>query len=73
MGFLRGIGPMELIIILVIVMIIFGVGRLTEIGSVLGRSIREFRNSVQGDDSTASENESEDDPTQQKVGPGNQQ
>ena len=60
MGFVRGIGPMELIIILVIVMIIFGVGRLTEIGSVLGRSIREFRNSVQGDDSTASENESED-------------
>ncbi len=73
MGFLRGIGPMELIIILVIVMIIFGVGRLTEIGSVLGRSIREFRNSVQGDDSTASENESEDGSSQQKVGPGSQQ
>ncbi|HIA16967.1 MAG TPA: twin-arginine translocase TatA/TatE family subunit [Dehalococcoidia bacterium] len=70
---MRGIGPMELIIILVIVMIIFGVGRLTEIGSVLGRSIREFRNSVQGDDSTASENESEDSSSQQKVGPGNQQ
>ena len=69
MGFVRGIGPMELIIILVIVMIIFGVGRLTEIGSVLGRSIREFRNSVQGDDSTASENESEDGSSQQKVGP----
>jgi len=73
MGFVRGIGPMELIIILVIVMIIFGVGRLTEIGSVLGRSIREFRNSVQGDDSTASENESEDGSSQQKVGPGSQQ
>ena len=73
MGFVRGIGPMELIIILVIVMIIFGVGRLTEIGSVLGRSIREFRNSVQGDDSTASENESEDGSSQQKAGPGNQQ
>ena len=73
MGFLRGIGPMELIIILVIVMIIFGVGRLTEIGSVLGRSIREFRNSVQGDDSTASENESEDGSSKQKVGPENQQ
>jgi sec-independent protein translocase protein TatA len=73
MGFVRGIGPMELIIILVIVMIIFGVGRLTEIGSVLGRSIREFRNSVQGDDSTASENESEDDSSQQKVGPGSLQ
>ena len=54
-------------------MIIFGVGRLTEIGSVLGRSIREFRNSVQGDDSTAPENESEDGSSKQKVGPENQQ
>ncbi len=37
------IGPMELIIILVIVMIVFGVGRLTEIGGALGKGIREFR------------------------------
>ena len=43
MPFARGIGPLELIIILVIVMIIFGVGRLTEIGGALGKSIREFR------------------------------
>ena len=37
------IGITELIIVLVIVMIIFGVGRLTEIGGALGKSIREFR------------------------------
>ena len=37
------IGPTELIIILVIVMIIFGVGRLPEIGSSMGKAIREFR------------------------------
>lgn len=37
------IGPTELIIILVIVLIIFGVGRLPEIGGAIGRSIREFR------------------------------
>ncbi len=43
MPFARGIGVWELIIVLVIVMIIFGVGRLTEIGGVLGKSIREFR------------------------------
>jgi len=36
-------GGMELIIILVIVLIIFGVGRLPEIGGALGKSIREFR------------------------------
>ncbi len=43
------IGPMELIIILVIVMIIFGVGRLTDIGGALGKSIREFRKSSMDD------------------------
>jgi sec-independent protein translocase protein TatA len=37
------IGPTELIIVLVIVLIIFGVGRLPEIGGAIGKSIREFR------------------------------
>ncbi len=44
------IGPTELIIILVIVMIVFGVGRLPEIGGALGKSIRSFKRSVTGDD-----------------------
>ena len=39
------LGPMELIIILVIVMVIFGVGRLPEIGGAMGKAIREFRKS----------------------------
>jgi len=37
------IGPMELVIILVLVMIIFGVGRLPEIGGAIGKGLREFR------------------------------
>jgi sec-independent protein translocase protein TatA len=37
------LGPFELIIILVIVIIIFGVGRLPEIGGAVGKAIREFR------------------------------
>ncbi len=47
------IGPTELIIILVIVMIVFGVGRLPEIGGALGKSIRSFKRSVTGDDEVA--------------------
>ena len=43
MPFVGSMGITELIITLVIVMIIFGVGRLTEIGGALGKSIREFR------------------------------
>ena len=37
------IGPTELIIILVIVMMIFGVGKLPQAGSAIGKAIREFR------------------------------
>ena len=60
MPFVRGIGVPELVIILVIVMIIFGVGRLSEIGGALGRSIREFRRSAEGEDVLGgSESESE--------------
>ncbi len=37
------VGPTELIIVLVIVMFLFGAGKLPEVGSALGRGIREFR------------------------------
>jgi sec-independent protein translocase protein TatA len=43
------IGPMELILILVIVLMVFGVGKLPQVGTALGRAIREFRKSQQGD------------------------
>ncbi len=39
------VGPTELILLLVVVLIIFGVGRLPEIGGAMGKAIREFRNS----------------------------
>jgi len=38
--------PAHLILILIIVLILFGPGKLPEIGSAIGRSIREFRHSV---------------------------
>jgi sec-independent protein translocase protein TatA len=41
-----GLGAPELIIVLVIVIVLFGVGRLPEIGGAIGKSIREFRSSV---------------------------
>lgn len=37
------LGPPELILILVIVLILFGPGKLTGLGSSLGKSIKEFR------------------------------
>ncbi|MFN3706495.1 MAG: twin-arginine translocase TatA/TatE family subunit [Thermoflexales bacterium] len=44
------LGPLEVIIILVVVILLFGVGRIGKIGGELGRSIREFRRGLQGDD-----------------------
>ena len=41
-----GIGMPELLVILVIVVIIFGAGKLPEIGGALGRSIRNFKKAV---------------------------
>ena len=41
-----GLGIGELLVILVIVMIIFGAGRLPELGDGLGRGIRNFRKAV---------------------------
>ena len=43
-------GPLELVIILVIALLILGPGRLPDVGSALGKSIREFRKSTTDDD-----------------------
>lgn len=44
------IGPLEIVIILVIILIIFGVGRLPEVGAGLGKGIRNFKKTVQGEE-----------------------
>lgn len=42
-------GPTELIIILLIVLLLFGVGRISKIAGELGSSIRAFREGLQGE------------------------
>jgi len=44
------IGGPELIIVLAIILIVFGVGRLPEVGGALGKGIREFRKSQKDSD-----------------------
>ena len=43
------LGPPELILILLIIVVIFGVGKLTQVGPALGKSIRGFREAVEDD------------------------
>ena len=45
-----GIGPWEIVIILLIVALIFGAGRLTDVTGALGKSVREFRKAASADD-----------------------
>ena len=42
------IGPLEIIILLVIVLVIFGPKRLPELGRGLGKGMREFKDSLSG-------------------------
>jgi sec-independent protein translocase protein TatA len=48
------LGPTELILILAIVVVLFGVGRIGKIGKELGTGMREFRKGIQGDDENKS-------------------
>jgi sec-independent protein translocase protein TatA len=42
-----GLGAPELIVILVVALLIFGPGKLPEIGSALGKGIRDFRKALE--------------------------
>ncbi|HEX7059229.1 MAG TPA: twin-arginine translocase TatA/TatE family subunit [Solirubrobacterales bacterium] len=46
---LGNIGPLEIIVVLIIALVVFGPKRLPELGRSLGKGIREFRGSVSGD------------------------
>ena len=55
--FSRGIGPLEIFLIVVVVLIIFGAGRLPEVGRGIGTAIKEFRGSIGGKDNANAETE----------------
>jgi len=56
LGMIRGVGPFELLIVLVIVLVVFGAGKLTGVGGAVGRTIREFREEARvGHDNDATE------------------
>jgi sec-independent protein translocase protein TatA len=57
------IGWQELVIVLVIVLIIFGPGRLPDIGNAIGRGIREFRRASNDLESSVRGERRPDEPT----------
>lgn len=49
------IGPMEIMIVLIIALVVFGPKRLPELGKSVGKGIREFKGSVSGEHDDAEE------------------
>ena len=44
------IGPLEIVIVLIIVLVLFGAKRIPELGRSMGKGLREFRGSLAGKD-----------------------
>jgi sec-independent protein translocase protein TatA len=57
------IGPLEVLVVLIIALVVFGPKRLPELGRSLGKGIREFRGSIGGDH----EDEDTDTDTEDRV------
>jgi sec-independent protein translocase protein TatA len=61
------LGTPELVILLVIVLLLFGVGRIGRIATELGRGIRDFRRGLSEEDEKSADKGKSDDEMSQKV------
>jgi sec-independent protein translocase protein TatA len=56
-----GLGIPELLIILVLVLIIFGAGKLPQVGNALGKGVKNFKQGLKGDENDGQEKKKLDD------------
>jgi sec-independent protein translocase protein TatA len=60
------IGPWEIALILVIILIVFGVGRLPQVGGAIGKGMRSFQKGRRGEDVEEEEEKEEEKPKPRK-------
>ena len=60
------LGTMEILLILVLALVIFGGGKIAGVGKALGQSIREFNNEVKSDDKAEEKAEKKDADSEKK-------
>ena len=46
MGFIQNLGPLQLILIVVVILVLFGVGKLPQVGKGVGQAINEFKSAI---------------------------
>jgi sec-independent protein translocase protein TatA len=61
------IGPWEIALVLVIILIVFGVGKLPQVGGAIGKGIRSFRKGQRGEDDEEEEEEKPKKTTRKKT------
>jgi sec-independent protein translocase protein TatA len=66
MSFLRDFGLPELLIILVIIVILFGPGRIGKVAGELGKGIRSFRDGLSGKGAEKKEDEDQPKPPEEE-------
>ena len=64
------IGPLEILVILVVALVVFGPKRLPEMGRSLGRGMREFKESITGKDDDDEQPREIPPPAQDETVPG---
>lgn len=60
---LIGFGPVEAIVVVIVVLVVFGAGRLAGVGKALGTGLREFREEARTSDSEEAEEDGSGDDT----------
>jgi sec-independent protein translocase protein TatA len=63
----KGFGIWEIVLILVIVLIIFGVGKLPQVGSAIGKGLRAFKRGQSGEEDEEEEEKKETKPKTKKT------
>lgn len=57
---LGGLGPLELVVILVVVLLIFGPKNLPKLGSAVGKTVKNVREGMEGEDDEDNDGEATD-------------
>ncbi len=56
-----GLGPSEILLLVLVILIVFGAGKIPQIGNSLGKGLRNFRRAVKGEEEKDKKSEENDD------------